>query len=147
MDWQTLNTDEDIRTFMNKFGYFHDSCLKEAHVQTKSFVGENYGMAIDPTTSASLLFQRQAGPISAIEIVFEEIKHFCISPLPADYTAEILDATFIKQNGIFYWANCEGFNPTNFSLEEGITWISAKYVKWRDRSNLMGGQLIYGEKN
>ncbi|MGE7920601.1 hypothetical protein ACQKM9_16930 [Viridibacillus sp. NPDC093762] len=147
MDWQTLSTDEDIKTFMNNFGYFHDSCLKESHVQTKSFVGENYGMAIDPSTSVRLFFQRQAGPISAIEIIFEEIIHFCISPFPESYCAVILDSTFIKQNGIFYWANCEGFNPEILSLEEGLTWISAKNVKWRDRSNLMGGQLIYGEKN
>ncbi|WP_053415678.1 hypothetical protein [Viridibacillus arvi] len=61
MDWQTLNTDEDIRTFMNKFGYFYDSCLKEAHVLTKSFVGEDYGMAIDPTTSAHLFFKDKLG--------------------------------------------------------------------------------------
>ncbi|MGE7925445.1 hypothetical protein ACQKND_19985 [Viridibacillus arvi] len=146
MDWQTLSTDADIRTYMNKLGYFHDSCLKEAHVITKSFVGEDYGMAIDPTTSAHLFFQRQAGPISAIEIIFEEVVHFCISPLPADYTAEILDSTFIKKNGIFYWANCEGFNPNNIILKEGLTWISARSVKWRDRSNMMGGQLVFGEK-
>nr|OTO69799.1 hypothetical protein A5866_002015 [Enterococcus sp. 12C11_DIV0727] len=29
MDYKLINNEDDIRTFMESFYYFHDSCLKE----------------------------------------------------------------------------------------------------------------------
>ena len=42
--WNEITTAEDIVNFMNMFGYFHDSCIKEIKYVNGAFVNEDLGM-------------------------------------------------------------------------------------------------------
>src|SRR5438876_248626 len=118
---------------MHLFGNFHDGCVREIHVATGHYVGENLSMRVDWRTTATLLIQRQWADPSAIELRFEEVVGLWYrAPLP-NYTALIFRASFFLRNGIFYWAESGDWRPESPERDE-VTWVSGRRVWWRDAS-------------
>ncbi|SHG82465.1 hypothetical protein [Ornithinibacillus halophilus] len=145
MTWNEINNKKDIDVFMETFGGFHDSCLKELHMSTDSFVGDELGMAVPLglDTKVRILFQKQSRNPSAIELYFEEVTEMHIHPRGENQDSIIYDATLIQRDGLFYWADEYGWDPDNYTVGRN-SWIAAKKVKWRDVSSWMGQTNRYG---
>ena len=50
MDWIEVKDSKDIEILLDKFGGFHDSCLKELYMWTESYVDENLSMGMSPNS-------------------------------------------------------------------------------------------------
>ena len=148
MDWIEVKDSKDIENLLDIFGGFHDSCLKELYMWTESYVDENLsmGMSTELDTNVRILFQRQYRDPSAIELLFEGVTQFHIVPSPINYDSIIYGAKLILHEGLFYWADEYDWEPEDCTLDTN-SWISAKSLKWCDKSSWMGKQNRYGVIN
>ncbi len=74
MEWNSINTKDDIDKLMNVFGNFHDSCIKEVHYISGAYVNKDLEMnAINKRRNVTVVFQRQESNPSTIEVIFEKI--------------------------------------------------------------------------
>lgn len=146
MDWIEIKTEDDIKNLLNTFGWFHDGCLREIHLWNSYHVSEDLGMCCgDYSINAKVLFQRQFENPSAIEIYFREIQRMNVISTSSDYWYSILGVTLEYKDGIYYWADEEDWNIDNPN-NDNTMWISAKGIKWRDRSEFIGEKLRYGQR-
>ncbi|QFT89666.1 hypothetical protein FIU87_13475 [Bacillus sp. THAF10] len=145
MEWKELKNRNDIEYLLDTFGRFHDSCLKELYMSTESYVDEylSMDMSTDLDTNVRILFQRQCDNPSAIELLFEGVTQFHIVPSPINDDSIIYEAKLILHEGLFYWAADDDWEPDKFFQSEN-SWISSKYLKWRDVSSWMGKRSRYG---
>ena len=44
MIWNEINTEQEVNAFLELYGYFHDSCLKELRYISGAFVNEKLEM-------------------------------------------------------------------------------------------------------
>ena len=146
MNWHELREESDIKDLLERFGYFHDGCLREMHMWTGTYVDEDFSMSVsgELDTNVKMLFQRQYSNPSAIELLFEGVTGIHIIPTPENYDSIIRDATILKCNHNFYWADDSNFHPGK-GIENGVSWIAAKKLKWREANNWMGKQNRYGD--
>ncbi|RXZ81968.1 hypothetical protein EBB07_13145 [Paenibacillaceae bacterium] len=146
MIWHDLKNQEDLDKFMQSFGWFHDSCIKEMYLWTDHYVDEDLSMSLSVNRDhrVRLLIQRQDIAPSTIELLFEEITHIYLSPSPENHDSLIYEATFLFRNGLFYWADDRNWDPEGKHRFAEVNWISSKKVKWRDASAWIGKKLRYG---
>lgn len=141
--WEVVRTQLDIEALMDRFGGFHDSCLREAHLWTGHYVDPDLMMACPGSldTSIRMLFQRQYRNPSAIEMLFEEVTGLHLAPAPENQDNIIFDAALeLQPDGTVYWSEWVG--GPKCSSEQ--TWITARKLSWRDASEWMGRELRYG---
>jgi hypothetical protein len=132
--WTEINDQSDIDRLLDGYGHFHDSCLRDVYITTREFIDENLAMHFDNKLTASLLFQRQFGPTTVLELKFEDIEQFNFRPFDTNTDPVIYDATLMIANGLFYWADFAGWEiGDNDSI-----WISGKKLFWRLRPELIG---------
>lgn len=145
MNWNKINSSTDIENFMDLFGGFHDSCLKELYMSTETFVDEDLAMSmsVNLDTCVCILFQRQDRDPSAIELLFKGVTHFHIQPRAEDQDSIIYGAKLVLEEGRFYWAEDEEWQ-INHPFLHPVSWISAKELYWRDVSPWMGKEQRYG---
>lgn len=127
---------------MTLFGKFHDGCIRELHAVTGHFVDENLSMSCHRPTTIYMLVQRQRREPSVLELRFEEVVELRMSPPPADYVAIIFQALFVLEDGVFYWYDDHRWNLQS-GQQNDYTWIAARRVFWRDKSEWMGPSLRY----
>jgi len=132
--WTEVNDKSDIDKLMDLYSYFHDSCLRDIYISTREFVDQKLAMHFDNKLTASFLFQKQYGPITVLELKFEDIEQFNFRPFTETENAVIYDATLIFANGLFYWAD---FADWKMGDSDSI-WISGKRLFWRQRPELIG---------
>jgi hypothetical protein len=132
--WTEIKGQKDIDKLLNDYGYFHDSCLRDIYISTREFIDEGLAMHFDNKLTASLLFQRQFGSMTVLEIKFEDIEQFNFRPFEETTNAVIYDATLMIANGLFYWAD---FADWKMGDNDSI-WISGKKLFWRLRPELIG---------
>lgn len=145
MSWQEITSQAEADAFMAHVGDFHDGCLREAHVWTEHWVGNDLAMAIgsDFDTSVRLLLQRQFAPLSAVELLFAQVTRFHLAPSPPNYDAIIHASTLVVRGPDISWADVEGWAPDRADSDD-VTWVSARRLRWRDASEWMGPELRYG---
>lgn len=132
--WTELRDDNEIKGLLEQFGQFHDSCLREVHISTREFIDDELAMHFGNKLTATLLFQRQFGPLSVIELKFEEMDHFNFNPFNTKTDPVIYDATLKKINGLIYWADSADWKLGD---NESI-WIAGQKLFWRPRPELIG---------
>jgi hypothetical protein len=144
--WNPISSQADIESLLKLFGWFHDGCLREAHVWTEHSVNSDLRMSCtgDLDTRVRILIQRQFKEPSAIELLFQKVTTFHLKPSPENYDSIIFGATMLYQDDTFYWADAENWLPNKPESDE-TTWIAAKKVFWRDASNWMGAKLRFVE--
>ncbi len=147
LDWQGVSTPHDLEGLLRVFGGFHDSCLREAHIWTETWVAEDLSMGCPGhlDTSIRMLFQRQFRAPSAIELWFTEVVAFHLAPPPENYDSVISDAVLLKRDDLIYWADGGDWHPEHPHRDEN-TWIAAKRLRWRDASDWLGDKLRYGPR-
>lgn len=145
MNWNKLNDRIEVERFMEHFGRFHDSCLKELYMWTETSVDEEFSMrmSIELDSCVRVLFQRQVPEPSAIELLFKGVSQFHIVPGAEGYNSIILGAKLMFKEEFFYWAADEEWQIDQPFLRP-ISWISAKELFWRDVSSWMGEKQRYG---
>jgi hypothetical protein len=144
MVWTRVVNQADLDDLMRRFGDFHDGVLREAHAWTEHWVGESLAMAIGIglDTRVRMVFQRQWRPVSAIELLFEEVTRFNLVPSPENYEASIQAATLHLDGDLVFWAEEANWRPGEDD-SDAVTWISARKLSWRDASDWMGESLHY----
>lgn len=148
MNWIEIKDTSDIEYLLERFGYFHDGCLREMYMWTGTYVNEDLSMEVpaELDTNVKLLFQRQYANPSAIEILFEGVTGIRIIPSPENYDSIIIDAVILKIEDNFYWADNDAWHPKE-NADNYSNWISAKQMKWREVNDWMGKQNRYGLKH
>lgn len=144
MSWKEVKNNEDVGNLLNTFGNFHDSCLKELYMSTGSYVDESLSMSISVNldTTIRILFQRQYANPSAIELLFEGVTQFCISPNPKNHDSIIYEAKILCEDDSFHWTDNIDWYPNRGISPANL--ISAQQLKWRDVSSWMGNRQRYG---
>ena len=143
MTFREINTTYDMNTLMNDFGRFHDSCIKEIVYISGGFVNEKGAMnPFDSLKSVIIVFQSQDAKYQNIEIKFDGVVQMNLVPKPDDYDNIIYEASLIRENELYYWAEWGDFRITDSNNYTG-TWISAKKISWRALEQPVGNRPIY----
>lgn len=113
---------------------------------TETYVDENLTMAAPSglDTNVKLLFQRQFKNPSAIELWFEGVTGIHILPTPEIFPSILCEAVILKQDDTYYWSDDIDFDPNN--IEQNVSWISAKKLRWRESNDWMRKQHRYESK-
>ena len=147
MTWNEIKTQSDADVLMERFGGFHDSCIREVHIWTGYWVCSDFSMQVPKSwdMKVRLHVQRQWRDPAAIELLFEDVTRVNLVPSPPDYVSIIYDATLLIREGIIHWSPEPNWNPDH-SDANSETWISAKRLRWREVDSWLGEALQYGPK-
>ena len=143
MEWNIIESQEDIQKLLNIFGDFHDSCIKELKYVSGAYVSAN--LAMNPSNSKrdlSVIFQRQCKDPTVIEIVFEGVQKVNLIPSTGSKDWIIYEASLKRINGTYYWADWDNFENSDID-EVNRTWISASKIKWRVADGYVGEDEVY----
>ncbi len=141
--WNEIISENDLNDFLVRFGYFHDSCIKEIKYIGGAYVNEDLSMyPINSQRTARIIFQRQYRDPSVIEMEFIGVSQLSLFPPDEKYTCEILDATMIRQEDRIYWCDCGGLSETDLKDYQGAL-ICASRVRWRAADEYIGKKEIY----
>lgn len=141
MKWNIIKNQEDVSFLNDIFGNFHDSCLKEVCFSTGGFVAENYAMNVLGLPIARFLFQRQAQNPAVIELEFSEVIQINIKPVEKNQGVDIISTQLYLKDGIFFWSEKDyEFYENDKDMN---TWIAARAVKWRERGEALGNNMVY----
>jgi len=82
--WTKLDSDQAIQDLLERFGWFHDGCLREVSLATETYVNKHGAMRCPShlDTSALLYLQSQNRDLSAIELRCDGISQFRLRPTP-----------------------------------------------------------------
>lgn len=131
MEFKKIISECDIQELMNEFAFFHDSCIKEIHYLSGSFVDEKRNMhPINSDRTVSIIFESQQSKSKTLELRFNKIKEFHLIPKTEDTDCVIYGASLKKINDFFYWADWVDFSLNDLSENFG-TWIIAQSVCWQ----------------
>ena len=139
LNWIKLESNVDLNRLMDRFGRFHDSCLRELYLSTTAHVSSDLSMSFNAKSSATLLFQRQFRPDSVLELRFDDLIGLNYQPLSSGYNEVIYDATLVLEGGITYWADHQEWEVKDIrNGESDSVWIGATEVYYRFRPELIG---------
>jgi hypothetical protein len=143
--WYQIRTQADADALLDRFGHFHDACLRELHLWTGHWVSLDLSMSCpgDLDVKIRALIQRQFTKPSAIEFYFEEVTRFNLVPTPQNYDSIIFSATLLVRDGQVFWSPEENWSP-EMPNPTGDTYIAARRASWRDASDWLGSTLRYG---
>jgi len=141
--WHEIKDNNDILAFMDKMGYFHDSCIKEMKYLSGAYVNNDLSMySVNNRRVLKIIIQRQTETLSMIEMEFEGLKYLKLFPTDSTYTCEILDSTMFIKDDCIYWCDCARVEERNLE-EYGGTIICASKLRWRVIDECMGQNEFY----
>jgi hypothetical protein len=96
MVWIPLDTNEAIEDLMDRFGWFHDACLRDASLVTGTHIDADGSLHDEGRldTTAVLFFQSQGPPARAIELRCDGVSLFKISPTGDNRDSILTTAAF-----------------------------------------------------
>ena len=103
MDWIQVIDQAHADYLMEQFGEFHDGCLHELHLWTGYSVSPERSMTctLGCEIGVRVLIQRQSDELSAIELLFQEVKRLNIVG-PVNRDSIIYGATLLLRDGTIY---------------------------------------------
>ena len=141
--WNEITNQNDLDDFMNLFGDFHDSCLKECRYISGAYVNEDLSMyPINNKRIFTVIFQRQLISPSVIEMEFSGLQRLRMNPVDENYTCEILDATMIIIDNYICWYDSVKLSEDELCTYNGVL-ICARRVRWRATEEYIGHGEIY----
>lgn len=118
--WNEIIDESDIQCFMNKVGYFHDSCIKEMRYLSGAYVDDDLSMyPISDKRILNIIIQRQFEDISMIEMQFIGLKCLKLFPTDEEYTCEILGSVLLLKDGCIYWSDRGDVSENDFEDHKG----------------------------
>ena len=140
---------------LNRFGGFHDACLREAAVRTETYVGSDGGMACPGhlDTTALLYFQSQ-GRLRAIEVRCGGVTQFRLRPTAENRDSIISSALFAEEAGVWRLSACFVGGPLvappnsvwsmpTRSFQDPDLEVIAQTMEWRPLPGAWGDHLRY----
>ena len=141
--WHSFTNQKDILEFLKLINYFHDSCIKEMKYISGAYVDEDLSMyPLNSVNTLIVLFQRQSENISTFEIEFSNLEYVHFFPVSPQYTCEILDATLIKKDDLFYWCDSGYVSEKEIEQYDGNV-ICASMIRWRSIEHCLGQADFY----
>lgn len=154
--WNSLLSQAAIDQLLIDFGDFHDACLREIAVSTETYVGEDLAMSCPPhlDTSVLLLFQRQARPLSVIEIKCEAVTDLHFTPTTDGCDSIISSGTLsLADGGVrlainFFGAPLKSLPGSHIVMrsradKQSDLVVTARSVFWRALQDGLGHSLRY----
>lgn len=146
MEYNIIETQEDINLLMREYKGFHDSCIKELSYYSGGYVSADRAMyPFNSVRNVSAIFQSQISEHPTIEMRFELIHRLNLQPRLENYDCIIYDASLVKLGVLFYWSEWDGFQLEDIDSQKG-TWLSAERIKWRLLENSLGEDKVYSNK-
>jgi hypothetical protein len=141
--WNEITCQYELDNFMNLYGGFHDSCIKEFKYLSGAFVSKDLSMhPVNDRNDFKIVFQRQANDPSVIEMEFIGLLRLSIYPVDEKYTCEVLDANMILGDNCIYWYDCKKLSENELYTYTGTLICSSK-VRWRVAEEYIGYHEIY----
>lgn len=141
--WRDIVNENDLKDFMERIHFFHDSCIKELKYVSGAYVNDDLSMyPLNDKRILDVIIQCQYDDLSMIEMRFIGLKCLKLFPIAEDYTCEILDSTMFLKDGSVYWCDCGDLSEKDFDNYEGI-FICASKLRWRPIENQMGQEDFY----
>ncbi|MBQ2691656.1 MAG: hypothetical protein IJF53_05835 [Clostridia bacterium] len=140
--WNMIESENDVKVFLDQIGGFHDSCLKELKYISGAYVTDELSMhPINDQRCLRMIFQRQYENNSVIEIEFIGLESLHLCPIDENYTCDIFDVGMFFENGKLFWGDSDWF--IKHREEYGGTWLCAQKARWRALENGLGKEPIY----
>ena len=141
--WKKIENSKDVQAFMEEMDYFQDACIKELKYVSGAYVAEDLSMnPLNDRRVVSVAVQRQWEENAMIEMEFSGLKYLRLCPVDESYTCEIQGATMCFHDGMLYWCDCDGVEPSELEHYQG-TIFCAKEFRWRTVENHMGEAEFY----
>lgn len=141
--WNELQNENDIRQFMERFCYLHDSCIKEMYYVSGANVDHELWMhPLNDRRILRIVIQRQFEDAPVIELEFEGMNYMKLFPADENYTCEIFESTLFIKDGLIYWADNTGVPKDRLESYEKTIVCAAK-MRWRALENCLGEQAFY----
>ena len=122
----SIKNNKDIEKLMEKYNYFHDSCISEISYESGAYVNEDLSMnPINDKRILKVVFQRQEDPRN-LEIKFNKLIKLNLAPESEDCDCIILGATMEIKDGNLYWINEENVPIDRIDSYRHYTWGIAK---------------------
>ena len=144
--WTQIKNQKDIDDLMEKFDYFHDSCVKEIKYTSGMYVEkEAKGMnAVNEKREVHVIVQRQWRPY-CLEMIFEKILCMGLKPQDECYDGVIYDAYITKEKDYWVWFDATDFKDDYKEMYDynNVTFVKAEKIKWRFNDELLGEDDIF----
>ncbi|MDC0801654.1 hypothetical protein POG14_05610 [Clostridium paraputrificum] len=127
----SIKNNKDIEKLMEKYNYFHDSCISEISYESGTYVNEDLSMQpINDKRILKVVFQRQGNPRN-LEIKFNKLVRLNLFPESEDYDSIIFGATMEIKDGNIYWINEENVPIDRIDNYRNYTFVIAKEGEYR----------------
>ena len=124
---------DDLKSFIEKLGYFHDSILREMSVISRGYIDSNYLLCGDSAPfDARAIFQFQSDATPCIELIFYDVIEIHLFPRPLNEYSVVIEGGNIVMKSID--------EDANISRREVIKARRLKY-RYMDKSCL--GNKLY----
>ena len=142
--WNEIVSQEDINSFMELLGGFHDGCIKEFKYISGAFVQENLSMhPFNRKRKLKMIIQRQYRDPSVIEMEFGGLIQLQVFPMDENRgDCIIFGATMLKGDGYIYWCDDENLSENDLDSYGG-TLICSESVRWRAVDEYIGEEEVY----
>ncbi len=124
--WNYVDTQADVKTLMDAYGGFHDSCLTRLEYVSGAKVYQNHSMMpLNDVRQVTMFLGSQC--CDGIEMVFEGVTEMNLRPAQDNHESIIYGATLLVRNEEIYF--CGGYKADPDSYDG--TWIKAFSLRWR----------------
>lgn len=122
----SIKNNKDIEKLMEKYNYFHDSCINEISYESGAYVNKDLSMnSINDKRILKVVFQRQENPRN-LEIKFNKLVKLNLTPESEDCDSIIFGATMEIKDGNIYWINEENVPIDRIDNYRNYTCVIAK---------------------
>lgn len=140
--WNKIVTESDISNFMRDMNCFSDSCIKEIKYVSGGYVNKDLSMyALNSKRNLYICIQRQYNTFSTIELIFQGVYKFSMTPRNEHKDCVIYDSSLIKKQNLYYWADYEDLDINN--IDDYGTLVIAEQMYWRNINTSLGNKEVY----
>ena len=123
--WNEIKSQEDIDLFMKQVLSFHDSCIRETHYISGTYIDKDGAMVMNTKPFMYIKFDTQrSSNFTWFEFELGGIDNFSIK-INLNSTLDIYSATFFKKNDWFYWYSDE------YADENSEYMFRCQTIRWR----------------
>ncbi|MHB1152565.1 MAG: hypothetical protein ACYCWE_06670 [Eubacteriales bacterium] len=141
-NWNEIKTEDDIKLFLKKYIYFHDSYIISMKYEPVTWCpikpdgSNNYNLILTITFVVYSLVNPLDTVLvkKSIEVVFAKLKKLNFLPLDQNGLWDIYDVTMKIINDVIYWGITKGplDEPNEYGFSDNRTWLKCEMVRWQE---------------
>lgn len=135
--WNYIRDNKDIKDILDKYSYFHDSCIEHIEYVSGANVDKEGNMRCGDSESFKLNVTFQSQIIKkSLEMQFSGLRRINLIGYKENYFCDIFSCYLALYKGYIIWADDDCFNPDspceNILLDENMTsFIVSDSLRWR----------------